>query len=71
MEKKKKRLTEIIIIVLVLICAVLILINLSELVSAEIDGLFGGVVVEETSSPTPFVRPTLPADYTPEPIIDA
>jgi hypothetical protein len=71
MEKKKTRLTEIIIIALVLVCVALILINLSALVSTEIVSLNSGAVLEETSSPTPFIRPTLPADYTPEPIIDA
>jgi hypothetical protein len=71
MENKKKRLNEIFIIFLVLVCVVLILISLAELVSIEINGLKSEVKQENNFTSTPFVRPTLPADYTPEPIIDA
>lgn len=73
-NKTRKRLGEILILAMVLVSAALAMTDMAVNVIEELDFQESQAVVEEeqpTSTPSPAVRPTRPADYTPESFFDA
>jgi len=72
-SKSKSRVSEIVIVVLMLVCAVLVIGDMTSNLIDELETRESQVVLEEeiVNTPTPAVRPTLPPDFTPEPILDA
>ena len=73
-NKTRKRLGEILVLAVVLVSAVLAMTDMAVNVITELNFQRRQTLVEEelpTSTPSPAVRPTRPADYTPESFFDA
>ncbi len=74
MEKtngKNSRIAEISILLVVLVCAALILFDLTSNVVKEYDSQNQPAVIQVTATPKFKARPTLPADFTPDAVIDS
>lgn len=71
-SKKKSRLSEFVIVILVVVCAFLVVADITTNLIEELDTQDSQAILKgEIHTPTPAVRPTLPPDYTPPPILDA